>query len=73
MRGSEALHAAALLIDEDRRFATHSGAELPDQASQIARRRDIALEKDEAPGIGFLKELPFRTGQRRTCKASDKS
>jgi hypothetical protein len=44
MRRSKALDAAALLIDQNRRFAAHRGTELPDQASHIVRRRDIALE-----------------------------
>jgi hypothetical protein len=73
MRRPKALHATALLIDQNGRFAADCGTELSDQASHIVRRRDIALKKDEAPGIGFGKEPPFRIGQHWTCTAGDKS
>jgi hypothetical protein len=56
---SEPLHAAALLVDQDRRFATERRAHIRDQAAQRLRLRYIALEYDDAPGLRLAKETAF--------------
>ena len=54
MRRTQPLHAAAFLVDQDRRLAAYSAAELLDQAAQRVGVRDIALEDDETPRLAPL-------------------
>ena len=60
MRRSKALHAATLLIDQDRRLATDRSTKVSDQPPQNIGLRDITLEENDAPGIGLSEEPPFR-------------
>ena len=69
MRRAEALHAAALLVDEHRGVAADRGAEIVDQPTQRVRARDIALENDQTPWLRIAEERAFRVGQRRSGNA----
>ena len=62
MRRPEPLHAAALLVDQDRSLTAERRARIRDQATQRLGPRDIALEDDDTPGLRLAEEtaLPVR-------------
>ena len=52
MRRAKALHAPALLIDQDRRIgASDAGTKGIDEPAHLIGRVDIALEQDKTPGL----------------------
>ena len=61
MRRPEPLHPAALLVDQDRRVvaADRLAQRFADQPRTCSGRLDIALEKDEAPGVRRRAESPL--------------
>ena len=69
---AQALHAAALLVDEDGRVpAADGGAEIIGQALQLFRRLAIAPEQDEAEGIGAREKGALGGAQRRAEAAGN--
>ena len=57
MRRAEALHPAALLVDQNRRVgAAHGRTKISDQRATCVGRLDIALEEDEAPRLRLAQE-----------------
>ncbi len=60
MRLAEALHAPALLVDQDGCVGPpHDIPEGSREMAQLIRRIDVAPEQDEAPGLGLRQEVPF--------------
>jgi len=73
MRRAHALHAAAFLIDQDRRiFAPHHFAEACGQAAELIRAFDIALEEDEPPWAMLTHEGTFLRVELIGFAATDK-
>ena len=66
MRRAQALHAAALLIDQHRCIASHGLAKMTHQAAHLRRSLDVALEEDQPPGRALAQECPLR-GRQSPC------
>jgi hypothetical protein len=62
MRRSEALYAATLLINQDRRAAAERIAHLVDQTAQLLRRSDVAPEQDESPRLRLTEKSALAIG-----------
>jgi hypothetical protein len=62
MRRSEALHAAALLINQDRRPPAEHVAHLVNQAAQLLRRRNVATEQNESPWLRLTEKGALAIG-----------
>jgi hypothetical protein len=73
MRRPEALDAAALLVDQDRRLTSDRTTKLIDQPAQGFRLADVALKDDETPRIGLFAESPLVCRQRSAGKSGDES
>ena len=72
MRRPEALHAAALLVDQHRRRRRgrrRRGSRR--QRAQLLAALDVALEQDQAPGIGVANERALVVGEARPEAAAD--
>ena len=64
MRRIEALHTAALLVDQHGGIAAERSAEVVDQPPQRLGLGDIARKHDQTPGLRLAQERSFRVGQR---------
>ena len=71
VRRTQPLHAAAFLVDQNRRVASHGFAAFGDQLRNLRWGVDVAFEYDEAPGLRLAHERAFFTRQRRARNAGD--
>ena len=71
-RRPQALHAPALLIDEDRRILPSDAiAHLGDQIADLLRFADIARKQDEAPRAFAAIEADFLAAERSSLAPED--
>ena len=72
VRRAQARHAAAFLIDQDRRIgAAHGRAQVVDEGAHLVRVGAIAREQDEAPGSVLAQQRPLGLGQHEPGHADD--
>jgi hypothetical protein len=71
MRGPEALHPAAFLVDQNGRVPAQDVAERLNKLSDLIRGFDVALEEDEPPGLGRAQERALVGGNRRSGQSRD--
>ncbi len=65
MRRPHALHAPALLIDQDRRIRpADSRAEISRQPPHLFGRLDVALEEDQPPRFSAAEKCALAFGER---------
>jgi hypothetical protein len=65
------LHAAALLIDQDRGMSPDNVAKMVRQRLHLRRSIDVALEEDEAPWIALAKERDLVGCEHQPAAAAD--
>ena len=73
MRRAQALHAAALLIDEHSGIAPNRVAKRCSQPGHLRRRLDVALEDDQPPRRARAHERPLRGRQHCARNPGDES
>jgi hypothetical protein len=57
MRRPQSLHAAAFLVHEDRRISSQLVSDRRGKPTHLLRSFDIALEKNDAPGLRISREM----------------
>jgi hypothetical protein len=62
MRRAEALHAATLLINQNRRPPAEHTAHLVNQTAQLLWRRDVPAEQDESPRLRLTEKRALAIG-----------
>src|SRR4249920_365851 len=71
VRGTQALHAPSLLIDQDWRFPPDGVAERLNQIGNLRRRTHVPLEDYEAPGPGLAEKCALTGGDGEPRQSRD--
>jgi hypothetical protein len=66
VRRAEALHPAALLIDQDRRIAAEFTYRFANKINNLILILDVSLEQDQPPRAGVAEEGALLRRQRQT-------
>ena len=73
MRRAEALHPAALLVNQNGRVAPYGVPEGCSQPSHLRGSFDVPLEEDETPGIAVTQERALGASQSGSSNAGYES
>ena len=72
MRRAQPRHAAAFLVDQNRRVVTaNAAAQRGDEIAHLFGRAAIAAEQNKADRIGGAKEITFRGGKTLAGASQD--